>query len=239
MSIIKEFLQKILDEKSTDEIEINEKISKLEKYRDYILECNQYINLTAIKEKDEFDKKHIVDSLLAYEYIRGIEGDYILDLGTGGGFPGIPLAIMFPEKNFVLVDSLNKKLKIIEDGAELLGIGNVSVLHGRAEDIGKNSEYREKFDLVVSRAVASMPVLLELVLPLVKEGGQFIAYKGPEVENEIKEAHNALKKLGGEVFEIVKPDQETLEHVLLFVNKVGKTPDMYPRKAGTPSKKPL
>ena len=159
--------------------------------------------------------------------------------GTGGGFPGVPLAALCPEKKFVLADSLAKRLRVIDAVAIESGITNITTVHGRAEDLGRNPDYRETFDVCVSRAVASLPVLLEYCLPFVKVGGTFIAYKGPEAEEEIKISSGALKKLGGKIDRVVDESDGTYSHNLIVITKSSSTPKAYPRKAGTPSKTPL
>ncbi len=219
--------------------------NKLQLYREHILKWNQKVNLTAIKEEKDFDQKHSLDSLLAYDWIKRLPSNKIVDIGTGGGFPGIPLAIVFPEKEFVLVDSLKKRLRIIDEGAEFLGLDNVTTVHGRAEDVGRNPQYRDSFDIAISRAVANMSVLSELCLPLVKPTGHFIAYKGPEAYKELELSTSAISILKGNVNQVYKPEWQesveggSLEHVLVLIEKIGKTPKNYPRKAGVPSKEPL
>lgn len=234
-----ESLVKILNQIN---IELNvDKINKYEGYMDAILERNQFINLTAITQRDEFIRKHYVDSLLCASSEEFINAESIIDLGTGGGFPGIPLAIAFPEKEFVLVDSLNKRIKIINELCEALGINNAKAVHGRAEDLGRNKLYRECFDICVSRAVANMSTLAEYCIPFVRVGGTFIAYKGPDCTAEIDNASNAIKVLGGKLMRIEKPELEdnTFEHTLVYVKKNVATISKYPRKAGTPSKEPI
>ena len=203
---------------------------------------NEKINLTAITNEKEFWIKHILDSLSCIDSIEFKESYSIVDIGTGAGFPGIPLAILFPEKEFVLVDSLRKRLNVIKEVTDKLEIKNVKILHARAEDIGKNEIYREKFDLCVSRAVASLDVLAEWCMPLVKKGGTFISYKGEKAGEEIKTAKNAIKILGGKVNRIEKPEfmhQDTSEHVLIYISKVRNTPRRFPRKAGEAKKNPI
>jgi 16S rRNA (guanine527-N7)-methyltransferase len=202
-----------------------------------VLEWNEKVNLTAITEKDEFIEKHFIDSLLCAETLAFSASSSICDVGTGGGFPGIPLAICYPEKQFTLMDSLGKRLKIVRHLCDEIGINNVQVVHGRAEELARNKDYREQFDLCVSRAVANMRVLSEYCLPFVKPGGCFIAYKGPDCREEIEEARRAIEILGGD-----KPDIRHLAHLdhsLVVIQKKAATPDSYPRKAGTPAKKPL
>ena len=202
-----------------------------------ILEWNKSVNLTAVKDREEFIQKHFIDSLLCAGSLEFTEASSICDVGTGGGFPGVPLAVVFPEKNFVLMDSLDKRVRIVRQICEELGINNVEVVHGRAEDLARKEEYRDSFDVCVSRAVANMRVLCEYCMPFVKPEGSFIAYKGPDCEEEVREASKAISLLGGQTARI-----ETLEHLghcLVYVTKRTATPKAYPRKAGTPAKKPL
>lgn len=224
-------------EKAGFEIEKAE-IEKLSGYMEGVLSWNEKVNLTAIKEPFEFVEKHYADSLAALEIAEFKGARRILDLGTGGGFPGIPLAIMSKEKEFVLMDSLKKRLKIIDELAEELEIANVETVHGRFEDLGRDAEYRGSFDLVLSRAVAEMPVLLEYALPFVKTGKYFAAYKtaGEKLEKELSDSENAVKKLGGKLVRIKKYDKN---HAIVIVKKIKDTPSEYPRKAGTPKKNPL
>lgn len=219
-----------------------EALNKLYDFMDMVLERNEVINLTTITEKDEFETKHIMDSIVCYGWPEISEAKNIVDVGTGAGFPGIPLAILYPEKKFLLVDSLNKRLEFIKEATETLNIKNVEVLHGRAEDIGQNSKYREKFDLCLSRALANLSTLSEYCLPLIKPGGFLYAYKTKGTLNEIEDSAMARKLLGGsddvEIRESKIPGFN-LEHNILVIKKIRNTPKTYPRKAGTPSKVPL
>ena len=214
-----------------------EKEEQLVKYMEGVLEWNQKVNLTAITNRKEFILKHFIDSLLCAETLAFTEASSICDVGTGGGFPGVPLAICFPDKQFTLMDSLEKRLRIVRQLCEEIGIENVQVVHGRAEELARQKQYREQFDLCVSRAVANMRVLSEYCLPFVKRGGCFIAYKGPDCEKEIEDAEKAIQLLGGDRPEIRSLTH--LEHKLVLVKKTAQTPAAYPRKAGTPAKKPL
>lgn len=214
-----------------------EKEAQLIKYMEGVLEWNQKVNLTAITDRNEFIQKHFIDSLLCADTLEFTESSSICDIGTGGGFPGVPLAICYPDKQFTLMDSLEKRLKIVRQLCDEIGINNVQVIHGRAEELARREEYREQFDLCVSRAVANMRVLSEYCLPFVKTGGSFIAYKGPDCRAEIDDAGKAIQMLGGDKPEI-RPLTH-LEHNLVFIKKIKNTPKAYPRKAGTPAKKPL
>lgn len=216
-------------------------INKFEGYMEGVLEWNEKINLTAITDKDEFVKKHYLDSLLCYGLPNLMNATKVIDVGTGAGFPGIPLAIVFPKKEFVLMDSLKKRLNVIDELCTELGIKNVVTLHGRAEDLARDKKHREVYDLCVSRAVANLSVLAEYTLPFIKKGGTLLAYKGPEVSKEIDESMKAIRILGGTLTEKVDVNIEGLglNHKIVVIKKTGDTPAKYPRKAGTPTKEPL
>ena len=217
----------------------NSVIEMFEQYRDGILEWNKKINITAITDREEFISKHFVDSVLSYNFREYIDADSIIDIGTGAGFPGIPLAIVSPDKKFVLADSLNKRLKVINELASKIGIDNIETVHGRAEELARNKKYREAFDLCISRAVANLAVLCEYCLPFIKVGGHLLAYKGPDAEEEVKMAEKAIKILGGKLIEIVSVDLDGYDHNIVVIEKINKTPSKYPRKAGTPGKEPI
>ncbi len=201
----------------------------------YILEWNEKINVTAVADPEEFMKRNVEDSLRIVGRPEIEVAERVLDMGTGGGFPGLPLAIAYPEKSFVLVDSVGKKLKVVVDVAERLGLKNVEVVHTRAEDYVS----RETFDLVVSRAVANLSTLSEYCLPFVKVGGYFIAYKTFSAAEEIDTAANAIKVLGGEIVEIADDGNHDNDHCFVIIRKAVKTPQKYPRRAGIPAKQPL
>ena len=218
-----------------------EKKAILEKYMEGILAWNEKVNLTNITDPAEFRIKHNADSLMCVDFPEFLEAETVIDVGTGGGFPGIPLAVYAPEKHFTLLDSLNKRLKIIDELAGELGIKNITLVHGRAEDAARAKEHREKYDLCVSRAVSNLATLSEYCLPFIKVGGYLLAYKGPGAEEEVKEAAKALKTLGGSLVDIRETSMEEygLDHRILVIKKVRNTPKAYPRKAGTPLKEPL
>jgi len=217
--------------------EVEEKTQQLEHYMEGVLAWNEKVNLTAITDREEFVQKHFIDSLLCAETLGFTEASSICDVGTGGGFPGVPLAVCYPEKEFVLMDSLGKRVRIVQQLCDDLRISNVTAVHGRAEDLARQEAYRDGFDLCVSRAVANMRVLCEYCMPFVRAGGYFIAYKGSDCESEINDAANAIKTLGGDLQEISPLPH--LDHSLVVVKKAKATPAAYPRKAGVPSRKPL
>ena len=219
----------------------SDKNSILERYMEGILEWNEKVNLTNITDPGEFRIKHTLDSLMCTGFEEYREAKSVIDVGTGGGFPGIPLAVYSPEKNFTILDSLNKRLKIIEELSGKLGITNVSLVHGRAEDAGRSKEHREKYDLCVSRAVSNLATLSEYCLPFIKVGGYLLAYKGPGAKAETEEAETAIRKLGGELKEIkdIELEEYGLDHKIVVIKKVKHTPKAYPRKAGTPLKDPI
>jgi 16S rRNA (guanine527-N7)-methyltransferase len=218
-----------------------ERIEKFKTYKELLKEWNEKINITAITDDIEIDIKHFLDSLtiLKTGYIK--EGQKIIDVGTGGGFPGLPLKIVENSIDLILLDSLNKRINFLNEVINTIGLENVKTIHGRAEDYGKNEEYREQFDIAVSRAVASLNVLSEYCLPFVKVGGYFIAMKGPEINEEIENGKNAVKILGGVIedrYDIELPFTN-IKHTILIIKKISNTPTKYPRKAGKPTKKPL
>ena len=211
---------------------------KLFKYMNILLEWNEKMNLTAITDESEIISKHFVDSLTILKYIKN--NDKVIDVGTGAGFPGIPLAIFKNNTKFTLLDSINKRINFLNEVKEKIELDNVENLHGRAEDFGQNKAYREQYDVAASRAVAPMHVLLEYLLPFVKVGGICICMKGPNANEEIDNSKNALNRLNGKI-EYVKniTIDGVMDRNIIVVKKTGKIPEIYPRKAGTPSKKPL
>ena len=223
-------------------IELSEKqYEQFIKYMRLVQEWNEKINLTAITEDNDFIKKHFIDCIKAFKSQAITNADSIIDVGTGAGFPGIPLAILHPKAKITLLDSLNKRINFLNTVVRELGLTNVTTIHSRAEDGARNPELREKFDVATSRAVANMAVLSEFCMPYVKKGGYFVALKGPAVEEEIQNGKNAISILGGELENIIEVSIEDtdLKHNVVEVKKVKNCPKAYPRKAGTVNKKPL
>ena len=218
-----------------------EKFNKFMMYKDLIQEWNKQINLTAIVEDDDIIKKHFIDCIKAFKLDEFKNAKSIIDVGTGAGFPGIPLAIMNEDVKITLLDSLNKRVNFLNIVVNKLNLNNVTTIHSRAEDGARNSELREKFDIATSRAVANMSILSELCIPYVKNNGNFIALKGPSIEDELEGARNALKVLGAKLIDVIEVEVEDtdLKHSLDVVKKNKSTPNTYPRKAGTINKKPI
>ncbi len=217
-----------------------EQLSKLERFYELLTDMNKKMNLTAITDYDEVMLKHFADSLSVLRFLDIGPEEKVLDLGTGGGFPGIPLKIFLPDNEFLLVDSVNKKLSFVSSVIDDLGLQNISVLHGRAEDLASDDPFREKFDLVLSRAVANLSTLSELSLGFVKFGGMFVSYKGLSGREELSAAEKSVAVMGGRCsrvgeYELPGGDRRSL----IFVEKISSTPKGYPRKAGVPAKKPL
>lgn len=199
-----------------------DKTDKLLKYIDLVLEKNEYINLTAVKDRDEAIQKHIMDSLTICDMDQYRNADSVIDIGTGAGFPGALLAIVSPDKNFILLDSTLKRLKVIDEFAEILGIGNITTVHARAEEIARKEVFAESFDLCVSRAVANLQKLSTWCLPFVKKGGYFVSYKGENFKDEIDAAKASIRKFGGiiEDIEHVDSDSDHISgHVLISIKK--------------------
>lgn len=228
-----------LKEKS-NKIDVKIKDKEVEQFYEYmnsLLEWNEKINLTAITDPKEVILKHFIDSITIQKYIQ--KENSVVDVGTGAGFPGIPLNIVNNEAKYTLVDSLNKRIKFLDEIIDKLNLKNIETVHSRAEDFAK--ENRETYDVATSRAVAALNVLLEYLLPLVKVGGLCICMKGSNVQEEIEASSNALKILGGQiekVEQITLPDSDIIRNIVI-VRKVTKTSSKYPRKAGLPSKEPL
>ena len=222
-------------EKALEKLNIclnKKQLSQFQMYYEMLIETNKVMNLTAITEYDEVVDKHFVDSLSLIQAI---------DVGTGAGFPGIPLKIAFPELKIVLLDSLNKRINFLNRVIEALELADIETIHGRAEDFGRNPKYREQFDLCVSRAVANLSTLSEYCIPFVQIGGHFIPYKSGKVQEELEGAKRAVTLLGGNIENCLSYNlaDTDMERSLVIIEKIKPTKKAYPRKAGKPSKEPL
>ena len=216
-------------------------LRQFDRYQELLVEWNQKMNLTALTEPKDVAIKHMIDSISVYDDEWFSEGMSVIDVGTGAGFPGLPLKILCPSLKVTLLDSLNKRVKFLETVVSELGLSDIVCVHARAEEAARQKQYREKFDVVVSRAVARLPILAEYDLPFVRVGGFFAAMKGAKYEEEAKEAKKAVKLLGGGepvLREIKLPGLED-KRGIIYIRKEKKTPSVYPRKAGTPEKNPI
>ncbi|MCI8513331.1 MAG: 16S rRNA (guanine(527)-N(7))-methyltransferase RsmG [Lachnospiraceae bacterium] len=218
-----------------------EQAEQLIQYYEMLVEKNKVMNLTAITEWQDVLIRHFLDSLAPVSYIDFPDEGRLIDVGTGAGFPGIPLKIAFPDWRITLMDSLNKRVNFLREVIKKLGLSQIEVIHGRAEDLGRDPKYREQYDYCVSRAVANMATLCEYCTPFLKRGGIFLAYKSGKIEEELLEAKRAIHTLGCEMVKketLVLPDSD-IQRVFLFVQRKEKLSKKYPRKAGIPSKEPL
>jgi len=235
-----DFKEKMLELAKKIGIELtDEQVEQFWNYMNLLLEWNEKINLTTITDIDEIILKHFIDSMTVLKYIN--KGEKIIDVGTGAGFPGIPIAIMMPDVEVTLLDSLNKRILFLNEVIEKLNLKNVKTVHGRAEDFGQNKLYREKYDKSISRAVANLTTLSEYLIPFIKVGGEAICMKGSDIDEEKENAMYAVKELGGKIISTEKfslPDSDILRSIII-ISKQKETPKRYPRKAGTPSKEPL
>lgn len=214
---------------------------QFDKFYELLVEWNKVMNLTGITEYEEVNEKHFVDSVALVKAVSLNEKCNLIDVGTGAGFPGIPLKIVFPHLQVTLLDSLNKRIKFLNTVIEELGLEHIETIHGRAEDFAKKAEYREQYDICVSRAVANLSTLSEYCLPYVKVGGLFIPYKSGEIEEELSYSRKAISILGGKLNEVIKfelPGSE-IGRSFIKIEKVNTTAKKYPRKSGLPSKEPL
>lgn len=236
---IDEFKKVFLEEANKNNIEVNnEELEKLYKYMIGIIEWNDKVNVTAITEEKLFIVKHFVDSLLINHYLQGKES--VIDIGTGGGFPGIPLKILNKETKFTLIDSVNKKLNVIRDLSEKIELENLEIIHTRAEDLASKNEYREKYDVATTRAVSNLSTILEYMLPFVKVGGIAVCMKGPNYKEELEEAKKAIEILGGKFEHIETFNLEgEMERNVVIIKKVKNTPNKFPRGQGKPLREPI
>ena len=219
----------------------NDELEKFDKYYRLLIEWNEKINLTAITEPHEVAVKHMIDSLSCFDERIFAENAHIIDVGTGAGFPGIPLKIYRPDLNVTLLDSLQKRIKFLNEVIITLGLKDITCVHARAEEGARQKQHREKYDVAVSRAVARLSVLAEYTLPYVKVGGCLVALKGAKFAEEADEAKRAVAMLGGEIEDVRPIHLPTLDdkRAIIIVRKTKPTPKTYPRKAGTPERKPL
>lgn len=216
-------------------------LEQFNSYYELLVEWNKVMNLTAITEFEEVLQKHFIDSISIAGSMDMEKCESIIDIGTGAGFPGLPLKIVYPHIKVVLLDSLNKRIRFLDEIVDNLKLSDIETIHGRAEDIAKKDEYREQFDFVVSRAVANLASLAEYCIPFVKKGGYFVSYKSGSAEEEIEQAKKAIFVLGGEKKNVVKfqlPDSN-MERALVIIEKIKTTPKKYPRKAGMATKEPI
>ncbi len=216
-------------------------LKKTEAFYSMLIEKNRVVNLTAITDHDDYIVKHILDSLEIASFVSMEKYQTVIDIGTGAGFPGIPLKIFFPEIKITLLDSLNKRLVFIQEVVDYLKLSDVEVVHGRAEDLAHDRQYREKYDLGVSRAVASLPALIELTMPFIRNSGDFIYYKGGDVEKEIEISTNAMDQVNCslEMIKKIRLPFSEITHSYLLMKKNNPSPKKYPRKAGMPVRCPL
>lgn len=234
--------EKLYELCKNNEIDLSDtQLEQFQIFYDYMIEMNQVMNLTSITEEDEVILKHFYDSMSVVKYYDFNQGENVIDVGTGAGFPGIPLAILLPGIQFTLMDSLNKRITFLKDVVEKCGLKNVECIHSRAEELAKDEKYREKYDICVSRAVANLSILLEYCIPFIKKGGKFISYKSISSEEELSASKNAQNKLCCKLknnisFEL--PDTDNKRNFLIF-EKFDLTASKYPRNNGIPRKKPL
>lgn len=215
-------------------------IDKFEKYKELILKYNEHTNLTRITEDDEFNVKHFLDSLSLFKTKKFDREKKIIDIGTGAGFPGVPLKLYNEQLDITLLDSLRKRIDFLNRVIEELNLKKIKAIHARAEEIARTEEYREQFDMAVSRAVANLATLTEYAMGFVKVGGYFISQKGPEYKEELEKAKRAIELMGGVVEDVIHiPLPKDIDHYIIVIKKIKKTDKKYPRGGGKPRKTPL
>lgn len=226
--------EKLINDAKSIGVELTEfHVKQFEEYQDIMLDWNEKINLTAITEEDDIITKHFIDSLYCLEYIK--PGDKVIDIGTGAGFPGVPIKIVSRETKVTLLDSLNKRIVYLNDVIDKLKLKNIEAIHGRAEEFGVKPEYREEYDVVTARAVANLTVLSEYCLPFAKVNGVFVCMKGSEYKDELQEARGHIEELGGKVInvqEVILPNSD-INHTIIVIKKVHSTPKKFPRRKVT------
>ena len=236
---MKRFLQDKLEMLS---VEVDrKKIDQFNQFYDLIVEWNNVMNLTAITDYKDVVEKHFLVFLSIERILKLDDIKAVMDVGTGAGFPGMPLKIIYPELKITLLDSLSKRVKFLNEVIRQLELKNIDAIHGRAEDIGKNENYREKYDLCVSRAVANLATLSEYCMPFVRVGGVFVSYKSGDIDEEVLKSKKAISLFGGKIDEVVKfqlPGTD-INRAFVKIKKIKGTPKKYPRKSGIPSKEPL
>ncbi len=223
-------------------VELNqEKLSKFSRYKGLLKEWNEKINITTITDDIEIDQKHFLDSITPFTTGLFNGNKRVIDIGTGGGFPGIPLKIVNEDLQFTLLDSLNKRIIFLNEVIKDLNLKDIEAVHGRAEEFSRMENYREKFHICISRAVASLDTLSEYCIPFVRVGGHFISMKGPDVDEELRISKNAISTLGGKLVEIKKVTipQTDITHSLIIIEKIKQSSTKYPRGGGKPRKNPL
>lgn len=237
---LNEFKELMKDNLKELNIELSElQLEQFYNYMNILIEWNKFMNLTGITKPEEVITKHFIDSLTVLDKID--KSASVIDVGTGAGFPGIPIKIVFPETKVVLLDSLNKRIKFLNEVIEKLELKNIETIHGRAEEYGRNKNHREKYDIAIARAVAPLNILLEYLMPFAKVNGKCLCMKGSNSEEEITNSKNAIKVLGGELIkteDFYIPNTD-ISRRIVQIKKVKETNNKYPRKAGTPSKEPL